>query len=60
MYIARDSDGTLRVFGGKPERAFYNGEDGRGYWYEGYYESIELDKEEDCYPELKWENEPIS
>lgn len=59
MYIARDSNGTLRVFNEKPERAFYNGEDGRGYWYEGWHDSVELDKENDCYPELKWEDEPI-
>lgn len=59
MYIARDSDGTLRVFGAKPERCFYFGNDGKGYWYEGWGGSIELDKEEDYYPKLKWEDEPI-
>lgn len=62
MYIARDSDGTLTAFARKPKRTFvYEGENetNEGWWYSDYDEGIQLDKEDDCYPELKWEDEPI-
>lgn len=59
MYIARDSDGTLTVFARKPQRTFYDNVPNQGWWYSDWDEGIQLDKEDDCYPELKWEDEPI-
>lgn len=62
MYIARDSDGTLTAFARKPQRTFFyegESESNVGWWYSDYDEGIQLDKEEDYYPELKWEDEPI-
>ena len=62
MYIARDSDGTLTAFARKPQRTFVHegdSENNEGWWYSDWDEGIQLDKEEDYYPELKWEDEPI-
>lgn len=62
MYIARDSDGTLTAFAREPKRTFvYEGENetNEGWWYSAYDAGIQLDEENDCYPELKWEDEPI-
>lgn len=60
MYIARDSDGTLTAFVEEPQRKFYNNLPNQGWWYtEHDGMGVELNEEDDCYPELKWEDEPI-
>lgn len=59
MYVARDSDGTLSVFAREPQRTCFNDDSKEGWWYSDYDEGIQLDKEDDCYPDLKWEDDPI-
>lgn len=50
MYIARDKDGTLCLYKGKPSR--YDG----FFDNDSYYSAIYLDSH--LFPEITWENSP--
>lgn len=54
MYVARDEDGSLYLYGFKPERQYNTWYD----WDDGsHFNIIELDRE--LFPKLKWEDDPI-
>lgn len=60
FYVARDKNGTLWIYIGKPfrgENIFYSNPDMRGICLTCNIESYRLKRED--YDNLKWEDEPI-
>ena len=51
IWIARDKDGSLYLYEGKPYR--------KGYVWMYRYEHEPYEIDNDWFPEITWENEPI-